>query len=155
MAEIADESVIPPPAPDEDLEEGIKAERGPPITAKGSRSKRRGWTGSSEWVGERVTDEPGPTAVEEPAASGEEAAPEPEQAAPADVQTEASEPEEKPRRGRGRKKAAEPEPRKSARPAKKKAEKPEAKKATESRARKPAAKSTKRTSRKGKEEQTC
>ena len=154
LAEIADESVIPPPAPDEDLEEGIKAEGETAGYGEGQQVEEARVDRVGQWVGERVTDEPSHTAVEEPAASGEEAAPEPEQAAPADVQTETSEPEEKPKRGRGRKKAAEPEPRKSTRPAKKKVEKPEAKKATESRARKPAAKSTKRTSRKGKEEQS-
>jgi ribonuclease G len=148
LAEIADESVIPPPPSDEELEETLK-DRERHSAAFGGESQAEDAQAATveEWAGERVTDEPAPGTIE--AEAGETA--ELEQVADA----EPAETEEKPKRGRGRKKAAEPEAKKGGRVAKKKAdaaEKPETKKAGESRARKPAAKSSKRPSRKGKTE---
>ena len=149
LAEIADESVIPPPTPDEDLEEAMKEDEKSAVSFEGESQVEEAQAASvEEWAGERITDEPAPAGVEEPAVGESGELVEQEQAA-------AAEPEEKPKRGRGRKRAAEPEAKKSSRAAKKKAdkpEKPEMKKAGESRARKPAAKSAKRPSRKGKAE---
>ncbi|HEX5734812.1 MAG TPA: Rne/Rng family ribonuclease [Blastocatellia bacterium] len=153
LAEIADESVIPPPTSDEELEEGIKAAGEQSAFGEEQQVEEARVDRVEDWIGERVTDEPGRSEVQEPAEAEAGAATELEQAASAGAQTEAAEPEEKPKRGRGRKRAAEPEAKKSTRVTKKKAEKPEPKKAAESRARKPAAKTSKRTSRKGKEEQ--
>ena len=149
LAEIADESVIPPPPPDEDLEETMKEEDKAAVSFESESQVEEAQAASvEEWAGERITDEPATAGVEEPAAA--------EAGEPIEQdQVAAAEPEEKPKRGRGRKKVAEPEAKKSGRAAKKKAdkpEKPETKKAGESRARKPAAKSAKRPSRKGKAE---
>ncbi|HJQ68365.1 MAG TPA: Rne/Rng family ribonuclease [Blastocatellia bacterium] len=157
LAEIADESVIPPPAPDEDLDEGVEAEGRAAAFGEEQQVEEARVDRVDDWVGERITDEPSPAAAAgETAVAESGSTTEIDEGAATEVQGEAVETEEKPKRGRARgKKAAEADAKKGARAPKKKAEKPETKKATESRARKPATKSTKRTSRKGKAEQSA